>query len=721
MKRLSQLRSFTLVCLMGAVGFLSGCSADMNLPDTQGTSDFGTVRGGVYGGQQPITAAQIYVFETPSAGTPGYGNTAPVSLIGHAGSSVTCSASVALPIVYNATAGICSYQTGGSNAGGSVNPNFPAPSGSGPATLSGDGLFNLTGIYKCDVGQDVWLYGVGGYPIRNSHDVAVAANFNKYATLMADLGKCTTGDFHTVSFIYMNELSTVAMAYAVAGFAGDTSVVSTSGINTQISSPSSNSTGLNNAFANAQQLYSIFGPTGGDEPDSSAPQKTTYGTKNGIPPYYLINTIGDVLAGCINSTGNATTISSTCKDLFVDIYGNSSPPITDTASAAIYLAKHPNNADPNNLESVANVDPVWLPNYASGGAPIFNDFTASISYANGSYNPEGVVTDSLGNAFLNDYSTTGYMIKVSPLGAVTTTAGLTPLLSDAATIAIDSTGLIWAPNSTNVTGDGYIYEVSNTTSFTSVTRSPATGGSPLTKGKVDPIAADGSGFVYVADPTAGGGEIYKTDTAGSTTIIVAGTVPGSHGCVTGATDVAVDGAGLLWVTGTGTTKVCRISANGTANDAGDSTHAISNGSAVAVDANDSAWVLDESNENLHKVTTGSVTSGPYSSGGLSGSPACGPVGLTVDGAGNIWTINDSTTHSCGSFGSISEINGSNGAGISDESNAFQYGNLIQPKGISIDISGDVWVANYGGSSIVEVIGAAAPTNAYSVQKPGTKP
>ena len=713
MKFLSFPRALSLVCLAGTLSFMSGCSADMSsLPDTQPTSDFGNVHGGVYGGQQPVSGAHVFVFETPTGA--GYGNAVPKSLIGDAGSSVTCAAGVAFPVIRiaanasNGTPAECYYQTGGYNGNGGT-----------PNNAVGNGEFQLSGLYKCDVGQNVWLYSISGYPDTTNGDL------NPYASFMADLGVCpATGDFSSDTFIYMNELSTVAMAYAVAGFAADPVNNTNSGLATKISSPASNTAGINIAFANAQQLYNIFGAT--DQPDLSAPQTTTVGTRNGIPPYKLINTLGDFLAACINSTGNRSAVSSNCSTLFLDVYGNNTT-ITDTASVAIHIAKNPNTANPSNLLTLASTNPVWNPYYTSPPT----DLSAAINYS-GAGSPQGIVLDAAGNAFVNNYTTSGYTAKLTPLGVVTTTSALSPAINDAATLAIDSSGLIWSPS----VATGEIYEITNSAAFTSVSdAAPAGTLSTTTIQYADPVVAAGSGgLIYIADYTKNGGEIYKASSSTTYAPITSSTVPGNLGCVTNATGVAVDGTGALWVTGTGLPDlVCRISNTGNAvyttasNSTGrGSSGIISEADAVAVGLSNSAWVLDELHSDLYNIanstTTAGTVTGPFIGGGMTG-----PVGLIVDGAGSVWTVNNNSS----GVGSISEFNsagtpisGSNPGGYGFQYSTVPGQGLTQPSGISVDIAGNVWVSNYGGGSgggVVELIGIATPTAALVSQTPATKP
>jgi sugar lactone lactonase YvrE len=187
----------------------------------------------------------------------------------------------------------------------------------------------------------------------------------------------------------------------------------------------------------------------------------------------------------------------------------------------------------------------------------------------------------------------------------------------------------------------------------------------------------------------------------------------------------VDSDGYLWITGTGNANnrgsVCRVNSTGTAVTAGTAANAVTQPTAVAVDGSNNAWVINGTGNVVYKVGIGSggvaSVSNAFGGGGLSGNPSAGPVALTVDGSGNIWTVNYNSTTS---FSSISELS-SSGVGISDSNYGYQGGNITQPTGISVDISGDLWVANTGGGGVVEVIGIATPTAAYLKMTPGTKP
>jgi hypothetical protein len=145
-----------------AILLLSGCSGVLVASTIQTSSVQGvTLQGRVHGGQQPIQQASVYLY---AAGVSGYG-----------GASV--------PLLKN------------------------------PVTTDQGGNFTITNDYSCTPGQQVYLYAVGGNP---------GAGTNSAAGLLAAIGACpAAGVFSNSMFIFMNEVSTVATAYALAGYATD--------------------------------------------------------------------------------------------------------------------------------------------------------------------------------------------------------------------------------------------------------------------------------------------------------------------------------------------------------------------------------------------------------------------------------------------------------------------------------------------------------------------
>jgi hypothetical protein len=200
-----------------------------------------------------------------------------------------------------------------------TNGGYPS-SGSGGVQLlhttsngSGDFSFNnSSGMtqFTCPSGQaeQTYMFAVGG----NSGSNAV----NSQIVELAATGPCsglTSGTSVTI-----NEVTTTASAYALANFLYvDTS---TSPTTVRISAPANNNVvtggatagsssgpgaaGLPHAFLNVPQLVSIAtGSANTATPLTGSGLGQNNGTVTGVVPAAEINTIGDILQSCVNSSG----------------------------------------------------------------------------------------------------------------------------------------------------------------------------------------------------------------------------------------------------------------------------------------------------------------------------------------------------------------------------------------------------------------------------------
>jgi hypothetical protein len=137
---------------------------------------------------------------------------------------------------------------------------------------------------------------------------------------------------------------------------------------------------------------------------------------------------------------------------------------------------------------------------------------------------------------------------------------------------------------------------------------------------------------------------------------------------------------------------------------------------VAIDASGNAWTIHEvaypysATFGLFKV----LKDGTFVGGtnGYTGGGMYFPSSLVIDGAGNVWIVNQQFPAQ-NAAGDISEFS-SAGSPISPPTGyigpAFSSypGALVYPEGLAIDGSGDVWITNTYSSQIVEFIGAATP-------------
>src|ERR1035441_7374066 len=143
------------------------------------------------------------------------------------------------------------------------------------------------------------MYSLGGDP-------GLGSGANAASGLLAALGTCpgSVGGNHIFSsglYVVINEVSTVAAAYAFAGFATDAVHVSSSGT-------AAAKLGIANAFINAEILETLSTGVANAAPPSS----TTYYGGGGAVPQTTVNTLGNILAACVNSNGTG----SACTTLF---------------------------------------------------------------------------------------------------------------------------------------------------------------------------------------------------------------------------------------------------------------------------------------------------------------------------------------------------------------------------------------------------------------------
>jgi hypothetical protein len=185
-----------------------------------------------------------------------------------------------------------------------------------PAAVSdANGGFNISGKYTCPSASSlVYIVASGGNP-----GLPPGTN-NAALSLMAALGPC--GNLSPSTFIFIDELTTVAAVYALAPYMTSPSA---------IGSASGDATALASAFTLASYFANT---TTGATPGTGVPVGT-------IVPVAQINTIGDILAACVNSAGGASGDSTPCGTLFSLTTPPGLTPATNTVTALLHLANNP--------------------------------------------------------------------------------------------------------------------------------------------------------------------------------------------------------------------------------------------------------------------------------------------------------------------------------------------------------------------------------------------
>jgi hypothetical protein len=717
------MRSRNFVFLVSSL-FLAGCAAG---PIAAPTPEAGTaIRGIVHGGQQPVTGAHIFLFAantTANAGPVGAtGNTGVTGATGTTGvTGPTGTTGVTGPTGTTGTTGTTG-STGVTGATGheTLAPNdVPAPRNitatstnaslsllknvTGVTTLdnttgsatNGDyyvtsdayGAFAITGDYTCTAGQQVYLYAIGGNPGLSAGTNNTAAGF------LAVLGTCPTGGSFvtTTPYVFMDEVSTVAAAYALAGYATDALHVSSDGTTLAV-------TGIDNAFANAANLANL----------ATGQALTTTPAGNGTVPQTAINTIADILSACVNTSGPTST---GCTTIFnnIESAGATGTQATDTATAAIYLAQNPYPGSTQMTALFGNTPatPPFLPNLGSTQP---DAFTLALNFTGGGVNdPRSLAIDAAGNVWIANFDgDTVSKFSGSTGAAISAANGYTGGgLDYPRCIAIDAAGNAWLPN----IGNNTLSEFSNSGTVLS--------GTGFTRGGLNSpqgVAFDGSGYVWVSNGS-GTGISKFTNSSGTA---VAGS-PFTGGGIDGAFGIAIDGAGNAWVANYQGNSLSEFSNTGTAI----STSAYTGGgladpAALAIDSGGFVWAANYSKGTVSRFTNNGAavsTASGYGGGGISA-----PLGIAIDGSGNIWIANQS---------SISKLN-SIGEALSSSA-GFTGGGQNEGSGIAIDGSGNVWVVNDNNNSFTEFLGAGTPVitpisgglpstpNTNGTSKLGTRP
>ncbi len=141
-----------------------------------------------------------------------------------------------------------------------------------------------------------------------------------------------------------------------------------------------------------------------------------------------------------------------------------------------------------------------------------------------------------------------------------------------------------------------------------------------------------------------------------------------------------------------------VNANGTLSELSNSGSTVSSGSGysggsagIAIDNAGSIWSTKSGS--LIKVgNTGSML-GTFTGGGLSN-----PTSLAIEGSGSVWIANSNNSVS---------VFTNTGTALSPAA-GFTGANLSTPSSIAIDTAGNVWISNAGNSTVTEFLGAADP-------------
>jgi hypothetical protein len=642
---------FVLSCALSAcsaaVFFLSGCGAsgisapsNVDIPLTQGT---------VFGGQQPVAGAHIYLY---AMNTTNYG-AASTSLM-----------TVGAPGTATDGHGVA-YVTSGS-----------------------DGTFSYGGTYaNCTSGKQIYLLALGG------NAAGVTGPSNAAIALAAALGDCA--NLTTSTFTNIDEATTVAMAYAFGGFIVDP---------THIGAKSTNFLGLQNAYITANNLVdSVLGTARATTPaGNGVVSQQTINTLADVIAACVNSPSGSTQCANLMSYALSAT-SATPTDTFTAMHNIAAAPAEQVANIyGLTVASAPFQpaltTQPNDFSlgitfsatPVVAVQPGSVVIDATG-----NIWTSSCQSCINPTSPDSILQFSPAGVLLHSYTgsaTPGTQVLHRIQGIA--------LDATSSNIYIVNQGIPGGP--TPGIGDDQIIKMSTTTGTVQA-------GFPMDFGQgiygVDnfqSIALDNSGELWA---TAGKAfVIIEFNPSGNL-------INGSPIFIAQNIGVATDNIGNIWFADTGGNTIIEFDTNGSFNN-NFTPSGLNQPVSIAINASNEVWTINIGSQILSRLDpfTGINLGGsPFTVGintasnlAIDGANQVLIPNCRVSCAGSGSTLPDNLLR-------INQSGNSNTGGTTTANSGAQISTFSNPTGAAIDAAGNVWVSNNLSGKLTEVVGFAAPT------------
>jgi hypothetical protein len=577
-------------------------------------------------------------------------------------------------------------------AGASVSLYAAAPPGQMPQSLAhalsdSNGAFDLSTTCPPNTAgaEPLYLSASGG---QISGAGTAQPSTNPAIRLIAVLGTCD----QIPATVTVNELSTIAAAYALNAFIGGNEIAG-------------KAPGLQNAAAAAASLVnSSTGTLAASLPSTAACSSATPATN--CETVAKLDALANALAACLVS-GNSS--SQACAALFscatpgatADGSGSCTPPSgatspNDTWQAITSIARYPGLIPAVGLYAAASSSVEHAPVPTS--AP--SDWTLSMTYTGGGLSePTALAVDAAGNIWIANYNNA--ISEFSPTGAALSPAGgyTGGGLEESFGIAIDATGHIWVCNEqsspTFNSGLGSITELAADGTILSGASGFGGGGLDFPEA----LMVDANGQIWIAN--YGNSTLTALASNGMAISPASGFTGGGMSFPVG---LAADDAGNIWVANQGASQISVFSEAGAALSpaTGYGGGGITVPQGIATDQHGNVWVSNYYGDSVSEFSSHGVALSPntgYGGGGLAA-----PGGIAIDGAGQVWIANFQG-------GSVSELAGAGanapGSPLSS-AKGFTASALVQPFAVAIDPSGNLWVTNFGGDSVTELIGVAVP-------------
>ena len=545
-------------------------------------------------------------------------------------------------------------------AGNGGNGSAALPILTKTVTSQTDGSFDISDDYTCATGEQVYLVASGGNP-----GLTPQTN-NPALLLMTAIGPCAS--LADATYVEINEVTTAAAAWALAPFMKSAAEVGAS---------STNGKGLAGAFLHAQLLA-----------DSST------GLAAVLPANLSVETeklyaLADALAPCVNSAGGAG-----CAPLFSAATPSGGMLPANTLSAALNIVKHPGQ----NITGVFDAINAEAP-FPSRLSTAPHDWTMSLTVTGGGLNsPSALGVDGFNNVWVANYpgSLSAFSAQGSPLSS---TGYGSEILSEVYGLTVDPSNNVWVTNEESP----YHYPTAGSvTAFVGAgsgsTGSLLNGTSYVYDASIDfpfAVAADTNGNIFVDNNANSSVTIFNSSGG-----FVESGVGAGHAALPVA--LAVDLSHGVWLANEGDNSVTHISAGGallaraTCCDG-------PNG--VATDMYGNAWVSNFYGGSVTELSAnGLVEVNNESGGGLKNNA---PSGIAIDASQTVWVTNYYGAN-------LSEVAGNGGLTVAGTaiSPATGYGldaHLLLPFAIAPDGGGNLWVSNFGNSTVTMFFGLATPT------------
>jgi len=370
----------------------------------------------------------------------------------------------------------------------------------------------------------------------------------------------------------------------------------------------------------------------------------------------------------------------------------------------------------------------------------------------GLFSPSGVSVDGSGNLFITDRSNHRIRKVAAGSGIITTVAGNgTPAfagdngaaasasLNNPYGVAVDSAGNLYIADRSNhrirkvAAGSGIITTVAGngTAAFAGDDGAATLASLNSPSG----VTVDSAGNLYISDSSnnrirkvAAGSGIITTVAGNGSAAFAGDDGPATSASLKNPYGVAVDSNGNLYIADVSNYRIRKVVAdsgiittvagNGTAAFAGDGFAATAASlkipTGVIVDSDGNLFIADRANYRIRKVA---AASGIISTVAGYGAPTIGdngaatdatlyyPRGAVVDSSGNLY-IADQSNHrirkvAAGS-GIITTVAGNGTAAFAGDNGAASAASLNAPKGVALDSSGNLYIADQSNNRIRKV-------------------